>query len=429
MSISGCIRQTINKAPALEGTVIDSNSGTPLVGVTINNLLHSTADGKFNVPAIVDRTIWNIPLMVGVGSTIGRAVNFHQKGYRDTTCLITSFSMFTDKNSATIPLLEIMESEPPEEPLLFLNLEDKYPRVSCQAFTGSRVKYQNKNYIIGAIYHENQNSYHQHKVVLWPAVPNDSPLVGNINANELQLTSAPNITGLTVKANNGDAQSQLELGQYFANGVGVPQNYSQAFNWVQKAAKQNLATTQLELAKFYITGSGTKKNIGQTMIWLNKAAQQGLQSAQIALGKQYCSRKKTIQDYDAAHFWFKKAAEQNSTEAMELLAVMYVRGQGVKQDDSQSAQWLQRAIDAGSINAIYNLAFYYIDGIGVTQNNCIAQTLLKRAAEQNHDLSTQYFVDKAQENDLDAKQFLAGICANIKHGTEVLREYCNENIQ
>ena len=429
LPMTGCIRQTINKAPALEGTIIDSNSGIPLNDVTINNNIYSTPDGKFNLSAIVDRTTWNLPLMIGIGYTIDREVSIHKTGYRDTTCMIASFSMLTSSNIATIPLLKKEESEPAIEPLLFLDLEDKYPRARCQAFIGSRVIYQGKSYLIKAIHPQNQNAYPQHKVVLLPTAPNDGAPSMDIGANKIQLTSIPNITALTVKANNGDAQSQLELGRYFADGIGVQQSYIQAFNWVQKAAQQNLATAQLELAKFHATGSGTKKNIDQTMILLNKAAQQGLRDAQIALGKQYSSRKKTIQDYDAAHFWFKKAADQNSTVAMEQLAVMYVRGQGVNQDYSQSAQWLQRAIDAGSINAIYNLAFYYIDGTGVNQNNCMGQTLLKRAAEQKHDLSIKYFITKSQEDDLDAKQFLTGLCTDIKQGTEALKEYCNKNNQ
>lgn len=401
LSLSGCIRQTINKAPALSGTVIDSNRGEPLAGVVVydhfltavDDHFLTAADGRFEIPAIIDRIIWSSPLIFGAGSSIGRAVSFHKEGYQETICLNTSLSMMNTKNKVTIPLLKIEESEAVVEPPIFLPMEDAW--VTCQAFIGSWVEYQNNNYRIRAIHQEEQDGYTQSSITLWPVGPNGGDLISNVNANDLQLISMPNITELSVKAKQGDAQSQLDLGLYYANGIGVKQDYDQAFDWVHKAAEKNLVTAQLELAKFYATGTGTEKNIDETMNWLNKAAKKGLRDAQIALGKQYSSRKKSVQDYSAAHFWFEKAADQNSTEAMELLAIMYVRGQGVDKDYRQSAQWLQHAINAGSIRASYNLAFYFINGTGVTQDSCKGENLLKQAAKQGHGPSISYFIDKA----------------------------------
>jgi TPR repeat protein len=40
-------------------------------------------------------------------------------------------------------------------------------------------------------------------------------------------------------ANQGDAEAQFNLGVMFKNGIGVPQNDTEAMGWLRKSADQN----------------------------------------------------------------------------------------------------------------------------------------------------------------------------------------------
>ena len=46
------------------------------------------------------------------------------------------------------------------------------------------------------------------------------------------------------KAENGDAQSQFNLGSWYAKGEGVAKDYVEAVKWYRKAAEQNSAEAQ-----------------------------------------------------------------------------------------------------------------------------------------------------------------------------------------
>ncbi len=420
ISLTGCIPTNINKEPPLSGTVVDSNSGEPLNGVSINTDMKSSTNGMFNIPAIVEKTIWSSPLFFGSGTHIGGMATFQKKGYRETTCLSSGFSKNSSNEKAIIPLVKIDESESTNTSIRVKN--DGF-NVTCDAFIGSRVEYQNKSYLIGDIYPDDQNVS---SVVLWPAYPTHGNLIENVKTADLQLISLKNTAAIewAILAKQGKAWAQLALGLHYADDDNAEQDYKKAFNLVLRAANQGWDNAQYELAKFYITGTGTNKNVTEAMNWLKKAANQDHIVAQAALGKQYTSRNKEIQDYKKARFWLKNAADQGHVEAMELLAVMSVRGQGAESSYLQAAQWLEQAVNAGSLSSTYNLAYFYLDGTGVPQNTSCGRNLLAQAAEQGHDLSTQYFSDLAQQGDTSAEQFLDSLCIKLQNHPESLKTYC-----
>ena len=61
-------------------------------------------------------------------------------------------------------------------------------------------------------------------------------------------------------ANQGDALAQTTLGEMYANGKGVPQDYAQALVWFRKAADQWYAPAQDDLSWMYAEGEGVPKN-------------------------------------------------------------------------------------------------------------------------------------------------------------------------
>jgi hypothetical protein len=79
----------------------------------------------------------------------------------------------------------------------------------------------------------------------------------------------------------------------------------------------------------YAEGRGVPQDYTQAIFWLRKAAEQGNANAQAALGMMYANGQGVPQDYAQALFWYRKAAEQGESSAQNNLGVMYANGQGV----------------------------------------------------------------------------------------------------
>src|SRR5260370_19761902 len=59
-------------------------------------------------------------------------------------------------------------------------------------------------------------------------------------------------------AEQGSPEAQFNLGLLYADGQGVPQDYSEAITWFQRSAAQDYAKAQLKLGALYRTGKGLK---------------------------------------------------------------------------------------------------------------------------------------------------------------------------
>lgn len=58
-------------------------------------------------------------------------------------------------------------------------------------------------------------------------------------------------------AEQGDAMTQLLLGQMYLGGNGVKQDDVEAFRWFRSAASKNFAMAQFEVGAMYHNGRGT----------------------------------------------------------------------------------------------------------------------------------------------------------------------------
>ena len=90
-----------------------------------------------------------------------------------------------------------------------------------------------------------------------------------------------------VRAEQGHALAQYNLGLMYANGEGVPQDDKEAFNWYRKSAEQGHAGAQVNLGLMYTNGEGVPQDDKQALKWFRKAAEQGDAQAQVNLGVMY----------------------------------------------------------------------------------------------------------------------------------------------
>jgi TPR repeat protein len=74
-------------------------------------------------------------------------------------------------------------------------------------------------------------------------------------------------------AEQGNAEAQTALGDMYAGGRGVPQDYVEAVKWFRRAAEQGFAAdAQDSLARMYVQGQGVPKDYVQAHMWFNLAA-------------------------------------------------------------------------------------------------------------------------------------------------------------
>ena len=82
----------------------------------------------------------------------------------------------------------------------------------------------------------------------------------------------PEIDALRVRAEEGVASAQSDLGVRYANGDGVPKDDTEAVRWYRLAADQGDAGAQSNLAIMYENGKGVPQDYVQAHIWYSLAA-------------------------------------------------------------------------------------------------------------------------------------------------------------
>ena len=152
-------------------------------------------------------------------------------------------------------------------------------------------------------------------------------------------------------ATQGDARAQLGLGLLYAQGHGVPQDYTQAAEWYRRAAKQGNALAQLGLGYLYAQGHGVPQNYTQAAHWFRLAAKQGNAGAQSRLGYLYDLGLGVPQDYAQAAEWYRLAAKQGNAVAQSNLGALYALGHGVPRNYVESYKWRNLAAAQGVTQA------------------------------------------------------------------------------
>lgn len=90
----------------------------------------------------------------------------------------------------------------------------------------------------------------------------------------------------------------------YTTGQGVKQNHRQVVFWLNKAAEQGDVDSQYNLGNMFNTGRGVKRDPQQAIYWWNKAAEQGYALAQFNLGVSYSSGQGVTKDYIRSYMWY-----------------------------------------------------------------------------------------------------------------------------
>lgn len=145
---------------------------------------------------------------------------------------------------------------------------------------------------------------------------------------------------LLAKANAGDAAAEVQVGERYAEGIDVTQDYQQAAAWYDRAAKQGNIAGELHLADLYRDGRGKAfaRDPAQAAALYRKAADQGDAGAQGTLGMLYTLGLGVPRSDVEAYFWLDLAASAKGPKQAQYAANRQNVGTRITADELEDVQ-------------------------------------------------------------------------------------------
>jgi uncharacterized protein len=150
---------------------------------------------------------------------------------------------------------------------------------------------------------------------------------------------------LLEKAINGDSDAQVEVGDYFLEGllnvqneIIVQKDESEAFKWYSKAAQKQSENGISNLAYCFSEGLGCKKNIAKSIKLYEKAILIGSSTAASNLGTIYRDKG----EYEIAFEFYVKATKLDGSLFSFKVGLCYFYGIGVKIDKKQAIKHFKK---------------------------------------------------------------------------------------
>lgn len=182
-------------------------------------------------------------------------------------------------------------------------------------------------------------------------------------------TEAEDFEAFKILAEQGDADAQVYLGNKYLQGEGVPQNYTEALTWFEKAAQNGNLSAQKALADIYREGVlGVPQNPALAFKWMMAAANQQDAEAMYWVGMFHYNGTGTPKNDAKAFAYTLKAAEAEYVKAMLAVGLFYAGGVGIDRDTEQGFAWYFKAAERHNVFAQMAISLYYTVGMGVERD-------------------------------------------------------------
>lgn len=186
------------------------------------------------------------------------------------------------------------------------------------------------------------------------------------------------------KAEQGDPEAQYMLGVAFINGMETPRNYSEALEWITKAANQGSADAQSELGRIYRAGEVITVDHDRSTYWFSKAAKSGNAQAQYELGRLYQQGLIVPRDLKKSRQWFERASLNGHSAAQyEFAEILITENLPQSKDNPDAVKWLAAASKQGHLKANLLLGNAYAKGYyGLSKNDELARKFTSVAGNE-----------------------------------------------
>ena len=224
------------------------------------------------------------------------------------------------------------------------------------------------------------------------------------------------LSALRLKAEQGNANAQYNIGVRYANGKGVDQDQQEAVKWYRLAAEQGYASAQQVLGRRCAIGKGVQQDQQEAVKWYRLAAEQGNAIAQYRLGFCYNFGHGVSRDYAVAVKWYQRAADQGYSAAQSYLGLCYYHGNGVDKNIDDAIKWFRMGAEGGHYLGQYWLGRCYFTGEGVQQDYSTSLEWFRPSAEHGfhaalYYLGYCYYYGKGVAADYDEARKWLGVAA------------------
>ena len=144
---------------------------------------------------------------------------------------------------------------------------------------------------------------------------------------------------LLAKATAGDAAAQVAVGESYAAGEGVAQDYRLAAEWYQRAADKGTWPESCIWRRFIAMAARiSPRDMAQAAAWYQKAADQGDVGAQGTMGTLYSMGQGVEQSYVEAYYWLDLAAAVKGPKQEQYAAYRQMMGAHITADELAEVQ-------------------------------------------------------------------------------------------
>lgn len=141
---------------------------------------------------------------------------------------------------------------------------------------------------------------------------------------------------LARSAAKGDAIAQRKMGTAYQNGVGFPNNPSEAKRWYTKAVNSGDADAACALAQI----ERDQKNYDAELVWYEQGARMGHGRSMRALGKIHARGDTVPKNLEKAASWYHRAAQTGDASSQVVYGLILRDGRGATKDNVGAYLWL-----------------------------------------------------------------------------------------
>lgn len=176
-----------------------------------------------------------------------------------------------------------------------------------------------------------------------------------------------------IAADAGNIEAQAMLGGMYLSGLGVAQDFTQAFDWLQKSATKGNPTAESYIGAAYLNGVGLPEDKRKAAEWLKRAADQGHIDASAQLASLYEEGSDGLpKDVSKAIELYKVAARSGNPLAQANLASLYLNGESVTKDVDKAIYWAGKSADQDHTVGHALLGMMYSSGEGLPKDEVLA---------------------------------------------------------
>jgi TPR repeat protein len=205
---------------------------------------------------------------------------------------------------------------------------------------------------------------------------------------------------LLEKARKGDAQAQVDVGVYYADGVIdskgnriVVKDPAKAVRWYRLAAEQGNSEAQNQLGVCLSTGIGTRRDLKQALSWTSKAFAQGDPLAAHNLATIY----RDMGQLNKAFEYYKRAVAMGELDSLLEVGLSLYYGIGTTKSPQAACKCFQRIVRAKPSkttestreDAYYMLGVASLEGKGIRQSISKARSYFEQADKDDDHRAVQ----------------------------------------